>query len=159
MLVVVLLNLLLFAILYIIFSRRIHKSLDTTEIMDSIRNELQHLVVELNQTTDRNVRLAEERIQRLKGLLNETDKKLQILSRESDKHNVGIKVYDQLKRSAASTIRTPPDMQARETEQYTRSGEVLRMHRQGFSAKVIASKVDATLGEVELIISLENTNG
>ena len=98
--VAVLLSIASFAVLYVLFMRRIKNELTTRRLLDELRDEVNSLVVELNQTTDRNVGLVEERIKRLQNLISETDKRIQLLGREMEKHQVGVDVYEKLKRSS-----------------------------------------------------------
>ena len=44
--------------------------------------------MELNQASDRNVGLIEDKVTRLQQLLKEADRKIVVLNRELDKHNV-----------------------------------------------------------------------
>jgi hypothetical protein len=222
----------------LIYTRRHFRKLENSrEIVQEVREEINQLVVELNQVTDRNVGIVEDRVASLRTLVSEVDKKIMLLSREREKHGMSTRVYDQLKRSArfagggtsdgrpddatrrdaaeredgdaaseAGADRRPnglqtgergPDSGARRSAPSDRnstgglggeadggresgrggdrdggsdagsSGEagkdvqrgskqarVLEMYRQGFDAKMIASRLGASLGEVELIISI-----
>ena len=57
------------------------------------------MVVQLNQTTDRNVSLLEDRIRQLTELLAKADKKIGLLRREGEKHEVSQSVYNHLVKS------------------------------------------------------------
>jgi hypothetical protein len=194
--VAVLLQIASFSILYVVFTRRIRFQLSKGQILEEIRDEVHGLIVEMNQTADRNVGLAEERIKRLQVLISESDKKIQLLSREIEKHQVGVDVYEKLKESSrkrvlssestsAGNIReekisydpvistsispsidnreskgTEADGKIRETDVDedvdTLSDRVVRLARQGFGSRIIAQKLDSSLGEVELILSLQS---
>ena len=186
-----------FAILYAVFNRRIRKQLSKGQLLEEIRDEVHGLLVELNQTTDRNVGLVEERITRLRSLLSDSDKKIQILSREIEKHQVGVDVYEKLKKSSRRMPSPEPALpQPTSQAQQPNGGEinngpgnrrespiqisgsdadvaqshvpesdvrkeslsdrVMRLARQGFDSRIIAQKLDSTLGEVELILSLQS---
>lgn len=178
LLVTVLLNALMFAVIYTVTTRRIRKELSGSRVLEAIRDEIQSLIVELNQTTDRNVSIAEERMRQLRELIAEADKKIQLVSRETEKHQVGVDVYNRLKDkslrsppagsvSSDSTDREPtPEERDREGRETSRSpGEepladrVVRLSRQGFDARMIAQQLGAGLGEVELILSLRSGRG
>ena len=194
--VAVLLQIASFSILYVVFTRRIRIQLSKGQILEEIRDEVHGLIVEMNQTADRNVGLAEERIKRLQVLISESDKKIQLLSREIEKHQVGVDVYERLKESSrkraltsestsTGNIReekishdpvispsispsinnreskgTEADEKTRETrvdeDADTLSDRVVRLARQGFGSRIIAQKLDSSLGEVELILSLQS---
>ena len=147
-------------VVYLLFQARIRRALDAGEIVDRIRDEVNHMVVDLNQTTDRNVRLIEERIERLQDLLMKADKKVQLVSREYHRYEVGMDVYDKLKKAAHSaeteTVEVSPSPGI---EEVSLSSSVMALHRQGFDPRIIAGRLGKTLGEVELIISLNTGHG
>ena len=107
-----------FAILFLIFGRRIKRSLDTDRVVDGVREEISGLIVELNQITDRNVGLIEERIERLRALVAAADKKIQLAGREMQKHQIGMEVYNKLKKGASrlSGDTTPDEPQPVESQ-------------------------------------------
>jgi hypothetical protein len=196
-------------LVYVLLRDRVRRATTAEAQVAEIRDEMGRLVVELNQTTDRNIALIEDRIASLNDLLAAADKKIGLLHREMEKHDVGTQVYSRLVegrqvRSVAPPERTaepqgpapaaargpgtpgagapapsaPPsplavelsEMPPRQPER--RRGQdqgaqetpdlqqrVLMLHRAGFAASLIASRVGAPLGEVELIISLEQRKG
>lgn len=131
-----------FSVIYLILKKKIASSLDPNTQIERIREEINHLIVDLNQTTDRNIALIEDRVNRLMDLLAEADKKINLLQRESEKHQLSNKVYADIARKKADTAKED------------RQDEVLRLHREGFSTEMIAKRVGAPVSEVELIISL-----
>ena len=165
-------NLPLLAAAFFLLKRQMARSLDATEVLDGIRDEINHLVVQLNQTTDRNVGLTEDCIVRLQKLLDDADRRIALLGRESGKHEMSVRVYDQLKRSAAAAKvapTAPSDGESAEkrtaaaaevaSADQDKASRVLSLHRQGFDAQIISSRLGATVGEVELIISLSEQRG
>jgi hypothetical protein len=172
-------NILLILILYLIARKRIRRILDGGDAVDAIRDEINRLIVELNQTSDRNIGIIEERIGRLKRLVDEADRKITLLSKESEKVRIGYDVYDRLKKSKSlvkegSEQNTEPESNAPKesaalsesvaalgtanktgtTDGGNATAQVLELYRQGFEPKFIAAKTGSTLGEIELIISL-----
>jgi Na+/phosphate symporter len=123
------------------------KSLDPRAVLESIREEVDRIIVELNSTTDRNITLLEDKVQSLTTLIEQADKKIGILRREIEKHELADKVYSDL---AEKRVKKPE-----EQDIHTR---VVRLHRQGISASVIAKRLGITLAEIELIITLANKN-
>ncbi len=151
-------NILGYFVLFTALARRIRREASPET---RIREEVNRLMVELNQTTDRNIALIEDRIASLTELLSKADKKIGLLRRESEKHDMGAKVYGRIREVRAPDPavevpreRTvgPPALEA-ETDLRER---VIALHRAGFTASLIASRVGAPRGEVELILSLEN---
>ncbi len=132
-------------LIYLILKKKIEKSNDPAAMLDKIREEVTGIIVELNKTTDRNIALIEDKMNSLMDLLEKADIKISLLRREGEKHEVSKKVYSHIARN-----KTP---EAAEKSLDTRA-EVLRMHGSGFSNPLISRRIGITLGEVELIISL-----
>ncbi len=145
-----------------------NRILDGGEFIDSIKDEINHLVVELNQTAERNIGIIEARINRLQKLVDSADRKIALLGKEREKVKLGREVYDRLKKSAplvatsdspsTETAVSPVPKEAADAALpepgRSSADEVLDLHRQGFDTRLIASRTGSTLGEVELIISL-----
>ncbi len=156
--VLIAVNILGYFLLFAALTRRIRRDASPET---RIREEVNRLMVELNQTTDRNIALIEDRIASLTELLSKADKKIGLLRRESEKHDMGAKVYgrirevkapDQAVESPREPTVNPPAFEA-ETDLRER---VIALHRAGITASLIASRVGAPRGEVELILSLED---
>jgi hypothetical protein len=154
--------------------------------------EVGRLVVELNQATERNVVLLEDRASALNDLMAAADKKIGVLRREIERHEAGTRVYGQLatpraraaaaaasdagsgaERAAAVSAQGSAGAEERPAVTDGRPAgpvdgkpaapdartamraEIGRLARAGFAATAIAARVGAPLGEVELILSLE----
>jgi hypothetical protein len=209
-------------LVYVLLRDRVRRATTANAQITEIRDEMSRLVVELNQTTDRNIALIEDRIASLNELLSAADKKIGLLHREIEKHDVGTQVYSRL--AEGRPMRGGPPVQGQVSERAMRPQEpaprqaprqqpqagqaaaspgaaagmpqrgqepqgaaaapaqplavelseqppaanadtpdlrerVLMLHRAGFAASLIASRVGVPLGEVELIISLEQRKG
>ena len=199
-------------LIYGILSGRVRRATSAATQVSEVREEIDRLVVELNQTADRNIALIEDRIASLNDLAAVADKRIGLLRREIEKHDVGAQLYTRLgdARSSRSSIAAPsvsppaaassaeppasappaqppavapapgaPPRAVRATSPQTEEpvepptgalpielsarslGEpdlrqrVLMLHRAGFSSALIATRVGAPRGEVELIIALE----
>ncbi|TVR03403.1 MAG: hypothetical protein EA403_06835 [Spirochaetaceae bacterium] len=81
----------LIAVLFLV--RRIERRIQPTAILEQIRAEIDELMVEFNQTTERNVVLIEERILRLSKLLEEADRRASVLRRDIDVHQGPVRAY------------------------------------------------------------------
>ena len=221
-------------LVYALLRDRVRRATTAEAQVAEIRDEMSRLVVDLNNTTDRNIALIEDRIAGLNDLLAAADKKIGLLHREMEKHDVGTKVYGRLvegrqgrgvgpapaapRRPGAAGppieagAAAPPEAEAPAAPEATvplpgrprQRGDrvpepgpgtapeppaplavelsempgprgaapetaklpapdlgerVLMLHRAGFAAPLIASRVGAPVGEVELIISLEQRKG
>jgi hypothetical protein len=210
-------------IVYLLLRDRVRRAASTESRIAEIREEVSRLLVELNQATDRNIALMEDKITVLNEAISTADKKIGLLRRETEKHDVGSQIYSRLaegrpRRTAVGASAAEPRGSERplvepgETEEY-RGAEALRrvpaapplavelseragpqeaappnprstaaresagsatqhragapdvrqrvmmLSRSGFSPSLIASRVGVPLGEVELIISLEQRKG
>ncbi|HVO39846.1 MAG TPA: hypothetical protein VMV03_12525 [Spirochaetia bacterium] len=201
-------------LIYAILSDRVRRHTTASSQIAALRDEVSRLVVELNQTTERNVALVEDRLASLNEASAAADKKMGMLRRETEKHDVGAQVYSRLAEKSAAARAA-----ARVSEAAPRAGEagprpagaaprapeagppfaegspqtetapgaadggvsgsprdtprtgtdkgetqdarqrVMMLHRSGFPATLIASRVGMPVGEVELIISLEQRKG
>ena len=133
---------------YLILKRKIDKIANTDSQLEEVREEVARVIIELNQTTERNIALIEDRISRLVELLSTADKKIGLLKRESEKHEVSQRVYSEL--SAKPVVKVPKNSSPKKDNQQ----EILRLYLAGFTPRVIARRMALSLGEVELIISL-----
>lgn len=151
-------NSLFLFIMYQYFRRRIEKRLSSEDLLDEMRKEVGGIILELNKTTERNIGLIEERLSVLKEVLETADKRIILIKREAEKHEVSTQVYNKI----LQKNRPQPE----EGENSGESGrkalsyeEVMNLYRKGISAGIIAGKLGTTVGEVELIISLQDRKG
>jgi hypothetical protein len=89
-------NIVGYTVVFLLLRQRIRRAASPEAQAAELRDEVNRLIVELNQTTDRNVALIEDRIASLSDLLSKADRKIGLLRRESEKHDVGAKIYDRL---------------------------------------------------------------
>ena len=212
-------------LVYVLLRDRVRRATTAETQISEIRDEVSRLVVELNQTTDRNIALIEDRISSLNEQLSVADKKIGLLRREIEKHDVGTQVYNRLGETRPRPPAPPavPTLSVELSERPLSGGEdariggaewqqaaearapaagrgaqggqgqggpaargatgadepgpsarapvvrreeandlrdrVMLLFRAGFAASLIASRVGVPLGEVELIISLEQRKG
>ena len=161
-------------VIYAVLRERLLRAASAAAQSRELREEVSRLVVELNQTTDRNIALVEDAITRLNELLARTDKKIGLLRREADKHDGGMQLYSKLAEARAvsagaalpstgTVAASRPDASAARAGVPSAAGpgateartEVARLARLGFAPALIAGRVGLPLGEVELIVSLE----
>jgi uncharacterized small protein (DUF1192 family) len=83
-------------LIYAVVSDRVRRATNAASQIAALRDEVSRLVVELNQTTERNVALVEDRIASLNELAIAADKKIGLLKREIEKHDVGARIYSRL---------------------------------------------------------------
>ena len=128
--------------LYLVLRRRIERSArGGADGAAQLRAAAAALIVELNGAAERNVSLVEDRIVRLRELLQQADRSLSPRPPEPQ---------------PGSSARPPEEEGAATPE---RVAQVMRLRRLGFSSEVIADRVAASAGEVELIVSLAADRG
>jgi len=156
-------------VIFFYFKRKIDKQLKPSRILKNIRSEIQRLIAEVNQTTDRDIGLLEAKIKELNDYLQKADKRIGLLKQETEKHEMGNRVYNDImkkhfaskaeqyqeKNKNSSSQESPKDNDKNEKkEEKSMRKQVLELYNQGMSPTIIAKKLDTTIGEVELIISI-----
>ncbi len=141
-----------FVALYLILRRIIFRLFAKAAQLDTIKEEVEKTLVELNGATSRNIDLVEERIERLRSMLATVDKRMVVFRRETEKADLGKKVYSSIMRKPAI-----PEASPRDTEVITTISlrdKVLNLYHAGFTTAMIANQLNSSIGEVELIIAL-----
>lgn len=175
---VVVLNVGLAAVIYLLLVRRIDRRLEPGRVVDAIRSEIDGIIVELNQTTDRNIGLIEDRVTRLNALLEQADRRLAVLKREIESRSSSSERYNDIVKRAPRPESPAAEAPGTGTPAGTAPGggaagagsvqggerpvgsraerrrEIIELHRKGIAANIIANRMGSTVGEVELIISL-----
>jgi len=154
--VVIGINIIAFFGIFFYFKRRIDKSLKTEEVINSIRKEIEQLILELNQTTNRNVDIIEDRIQNLKEVIASADKQVKILNREIQKKAKETDTYANIK---PVFVKNKPSQKTVEKNPRTTRDRVITLFYKGENIEDISKDLGITLAEVELIISLNSRKG
>lgn len=155
-------------IVFFLLRRRLDRALASTELLRQVESEIDAVITALNQTTERNINLLEEKIHGLKGLIGKADHRLSLMSKQLDQGlRKGPIVYarpSQLtgKKASppnednpgASSLEAAPKKSKEDL--LPRRIQALNWHRQGVEKTVIASRLGITRGEVDLIVSLGN---
>ena len=161
-----------YAVVYFLLKKKIARSLSAAAVLREVHEEVNRILVELNQTTHRNVTLIEDRIAALSELLARADKKIALVRREEEKKELADKLYSEL----AARRREAPSPSAGAQEagagaprpaeagaapaadaaagRPDRMEEAVRLAQAGLSPALISRRLGLTRGEVELILSL-----
>ncbi len=131
-----------FLVLYVLLKKRLDKQYSYDAQIGKIEREVEKIITELNRTTERNIGILEHKIAEIEKLMTATDKRLGVLKRESEKHDLSQKIYTNLAPAAAHN-------KSRNIKE-----EVMRLYASGFPSGMIANQLGTSIGEVELIISL-----
>lgn len=157
-------------ILYKIVIHRINKKIDNKSFLKSVKEEINSLITQINETSDRNVLLIENRLERLSNAVADADKRLnsfkkeinkEILTPASDIKEIKKKPISlEIIETEDNIFKESVSIKSNELEDdntLPRRDRILLLHRQGISPSIIASQTNATIGEVELIISLSRS--
>ena len=140
-------------LIYYLVRREIKRTVNPRDILNSIEADINSVLTELNQTTDRNVTIIEDTTEHLKKVIEEADKRIRILEKAGNRKTQ--EDYSSLKPQAVPIqIREPAPKPAASKEEPSKREQALAMYRQGFNAGIIAQRLELPLGEVELIISI-----
>ena len=142
---VIILQLLSFFLLYFLLRKNIVKNYGGEAQIQKINQEVSRIIVELNNITDRNIGLIESKIIELKEIMTNTDKRILLMKREEEKHDLSKKVYTNILEKSKNEINV---------KERNLKDEVIKLYRNGLESNAIANQLGASLGEVELIISL-----
>lgn len=104
-------NLVVIVVLIVYVNKRIDKRLRPEQIISQMRSEIEGIITELNQTTERNIALIEDRVHRLQSLMDAADRRITVLKREAEREDRTKAVYTNLGRMAAAQRAQAPASQ------------------------------------------------
>jgi hypothetical protein len=87
-----------FFIIWFRIKSKVRRYLELENLLEGVREEARALVLELNETADRNVSLVEDRMLSLRKLLDEADRRMGVVHREFEKRDMEREVYTKLNR-------------------------------------------------------------
>ena len=160
--IVILINILILSVIYIFLSRRIERLTDTGKITKEIAGELDLILAEINQATDRNVMIIEDKINELDKAIEKAEHRISLLKKGEAVSPPGaaeIKktelTYSHLSRmSSMSGMVTPLKVEEKKADEVDERQRVIDLYRSGLDASLIAAGTGLNIGEIELIISL-----
>ncbi|MBN1410607.1 MAG: hypothetical protein JW969_07165 [Spirochaetales bacterium] len=136
-----------FLVIYFILRNRFSRLIRKNTFIDEMKKELNKMIVEMNEVTDRNIALIEDKMTHLTNLLTKTEKKIEVLKREHERYSIVREIAERKEQESLKNMAEKEIKPSRE--------EVIALYYQGFSAQVIASRLNMPVGEVELVIALE----
>ena len=140
-----------------------------------LRSEVDKLIIDLGREADRDVALLESRIQNLRSLMDEADRRILLAGKEDIKRHDIVHFPGPLQQTIPQevvkepvkperepiTVYTRPSIQRSENriEPFIPMHErVLDMARKGISSEMIASTMSVSLGEIELILDMNSSS-
>jgi hypothetical protein len=178
-------NLVLLVIVATVLWRYVERRTGERSALDEIKREVGAIITELNQTTERNIELVEDRMRRIREMVEAVDRRLGALKRHEDAQKHAELTYTKL-RNARPAVAPEADGEAPEVHEGTTGDDgstdaagrergeeersemtggsepvvslrerVKTLYLQGLAPERIAAITGRTVGEVELMISLE----
>ena len=98
--------------IFFYFKWYIKRRTSASEFLAEYQTEVHRLIAEIDSATDRDSMLVEDRINKLKTILEETDKRVTVYARELDRSRTGEALYTSLGRGIRAALNTPVDAQA-----------------------------------------------
>jgi hypothetical protein len=146
----------------------IRRSLSQEESISAARDEVNRIIHRIEEVTDRDISLIENREKTLKALLEETDKRIKVYAKELEKDRNAQKTYQELGNSLRESgplvfspsgeqeaAPRPPAGQMDEKAAPGNMNEQIRnLALAGFSPPLIASRLGISISEVELAMAL-----
>jgi hypothetical protein len=93
--------------IWFFLNAKIRKSLGLESLLAEVRKEVRALSIEINETTDRNISLVEDRLTALRDLLSEADKRMGLYRRETEKRQGERELYNRLGKRLPEPGREP----------------------------------------------------
>jgi hypothetical protein len=101
---------LVFCLLFFFYIKwYIKRKVSASELLDAHRSEVYRLTAEINAITDRDSILVEERIKKLKEILEDTDKRVKVYVQELERSRTGEALYTSLGKGIRAALKTPAD--------------------------------------------------
>lgn len=146
---------------YFLLNRKISHILDSKKILSKVDEEVSSLILELNQTTERNILLIEDKIIKLSKLIKESDKSILLLNKEFKRQEIEPLQYNHLAKRRNFTPQVDEILKEDVLidENKSNKNKILELFKNGFSSEVIASKTGTSIGEVDLIIAFHSRKG
>ena len=168
--------------IFFYFKWYIKRRTSAEELLAEYRSEVYRLIAEIDSATDRDSLLVEDRIKKLKAILEDTDKRISVYVRELDRSRSGEALYRSLGQGIRAALKTeqppqaapaqtagekqsevmPPPAQpdlrtgepAAETSRQQIRSQIEALARKGISPQKIASRLNISLSEVDLALNL-----
>jgi predicted DNA-binding protein YlxM (UPF0122 family) len=94
--------------IFFYFKWYIKRRTSASELLAEYRTEVYRLIAEIDAATDRDSQLVEDRIKKLKEILEDTDKRLAVYVRELDRSRSGEALYTSLGKGIRAALNTEP---------------------------------------------------
>ena len=145
-------------------------------VLSETQDEVNKILRSINEVTERDISLIEERQRNLRSLLSETEKRISVYVNEMEKFKESEAAYAEI--TSVQQIKVPPapryqdlgknyrlkiesesesvqaDPEPVPEEKPSIGEQIISMVQAGFSAPIIASRLDISIDEVEFAVAL-----
>jgi ATP/maltotriose-dependent transcriptional regulator MalT len=178
-------------VIFFYFKWYIKRRTTAEALLAEYRSEVYKLIAELDSKTDRDMMLVEDRIKKLKAVLEDTDKRIAEYVREIERGRHGQELYTNLGKGIKAALNTPVETETRKQAEVRQTAQppqlsivrpnldvqaapqkqapnpkppskrqiraqIDELAAQGLSAPEIASRLDITIAEADLAMTLIN---
>jgi hypothetical protein len=107
-LVLAVISLVLCVAFFFYFRRDIERKTSVDRLLADYRTEVYRLIAEIDAVTDRNLRLVEDSVKTLKQIIEDTDKRISVYTRELERSRKGEALYTSLGRGIRAALDSEP---------------------------------------------------
>jgi hypothetical protein len=154
----------LLAFLY--FRSYIKKRTGREAMLSEIREEVNRILARIDEITEQDVSLFEEKEKSLRGLLEETDKRIKVYTRDLERSLSSEKAYRELGKAMRFSVgkeetplkdlpkEAPLEARPEKPVRDSLNEQIRELARSGLSAKIIASTLGISISEAEMAVAL-----
>ncbi len=99
-----LINVIILGVFFYIFTRRFKRYIHSDKVLENIRQEIERLLIEVNQVSDQNITLLDDKIRAIRIVLEESRKTISLLKRERTKRIKSEELYADMRDTYAASI-------------------------------------------------------
>jgi hypothetical protein len=116
------------------FNRRIDRKMKPDQLIEQLREEVNGVIAELNQATDRNVTVVEDRLDALQKTIAKADRAVKVLQREAERREESTWRYNDIVKRGAGSVGGHSDAERTEGKK-TYAESIDRSHTAGVDRK------------------------
>lgn len=147
---------------------RLKDRFSSARILGDIRSEIDRLIMDLGRETDRDVAILEDRIRGLRELMDEADRRILLADREESKRKTlpeipapEVTPEQTPEQTEPVIIYTKPRISRRESQiepEIPVRERAIQMARKDISPEIIAKTLGISQGEVDLILTMNDSS-
>jgi hypothetical protein len=141
----------IFAFLY--FRSYINKKITFDNILKDVRDEVNRLLQRIDEITEKDISIFEDRESQLKTVLDECDRRLAVLNRELDRRETAEKTYRELGKNPPPVVEEKPKAPPPE-DKLPMQEKINELASLGVPPATIASRLGISVSEAELAVAL-----